>query len=47
MNRLHEAGVLTIRSSNQIVRRVPALKLPRQHAEAALVVIEGVVKTLG
>ena len=47
VNRLHEAGVLTIPSGNQIVRLLPALNLSRQQAEEGLTVIEGVVKTLG
>jgi acetylornithine aminotransferase/acetylornithine/N-succinyldiaminopimelate aminotransferase len=47
VNRLHEAGVLTIPSGAQIVRLLPALNLSRQQAEEGLGIIESVVKTLG
>ena len=47
VNRLHEAGVLTIPSGNQIVRLLPALNLSRHQAEEGLAVIEGVVKSVG
>lgn len=46
VNRLHEAGVLTIPSGNQIVRLLPALNLSRQQAEEGMAVIEGVVKAV-
>ena len=46
VNRLHEAGVLTIPSGNQIVRLLPALSLPRSLAEEGLAVIEQVVKSV-
>ena len=42
--RLHEAGVLTIPSGNQIIRLLPALNLGRADAEAGMDLIEGVVK---
>ena len=46
VNRLHEAGALTIPSGNQIVRLLPALSLPRSLAEEGLAVIEQVVKSV-
>ena len=46
VNRLHEAGVLTIPSGNQIARLLPALNLPRSQAEEGMDVIEGLVKSL-
>ncbi len=46
VNRLHEAGVLTIPSGNQIARLLPALDLPRSQAEEGMDVIEGLVKSL-
>ncbi len=44
--RLHEAGVLTIPSGNQIIRLLPALNLGHADAEAGMDLIEGVVKRL-
>ena len=46
VNRLHEVGVLTVPSGNQIVRLLPALSLPRTLAEEGLSVIESVVKSI-
>jgi acetylornithine/N-succinyldiaminopimelate aminotransferase len=46
VNRLHEAGVLTIPSGNQIVRLLPALNLSRSQAEEGIGVIERVVRSL-
>ena len=45
-NRLHEAGVLTIPSGNQIVRLLPALNLTRAQAEEGIKLIESVVARL-
>ncbi|HEY2951135.1 MAG TPA: aspartate aminotransferase family protein [Verrucomicrobiae bacterium] len=46
VNRLHEAGVLTIPSGAQVVRLLPALNLTRHQAEEGLALIESVVKKL-
>lgn len=46
VNRLHEAGVLTIPSGNQIVRLLPALNLTRGEAEEGIRIIESVVAGL-
>lgn len=46
VNRLHEAGLLTIPSGTQVVRLLPALNLSRAHAEEGLGMIEGVVRKL-
>lgn len=46
VNRLHEAGVLTIPSGNQIVRLLPALNLTRGEAEEGIWIIESVVAGL-
>jgi len=46
VNRLHEAGVLTIPSGAQIVRLLPALNLTFQQAEEGVSAIENVVKSL-
>ena len=46
VNRLHDAGVLTIPSGNQIVRLLPALNLGRAQAEEGLDVLERVIKTV-
>ena len=45
-NKLHEAGVLTIPSGNQIVRLLPALNLTRAEAAEGIALIESVVKKL-
>jgi acetylornithine aminotransferase/acetylornithine/N-succinyldiaminopimelate aminotransferase len=46
VNRLHDAGVLTIPSGNQIARLLPALNLTRADAAEGIGTIEGVVKKL-
>ena len=46
MNRLHDAGVLTIPSGNQIARLLPALNLTRADAAEGIAIIESVVKKL-
>ncbi len=46
VNRLHQAGVLTIPSGNQIVRLLPALNLGRAQAEEGLEIIERVIKSI-
>jgi acetylornithine aminotransferase/acetylornithine/N-succinyldiaminopimelate aminotransferase len=46
VNRLHDAGVLTIPSGNQIARLLPALNLTRADAAEGIGLIEAVVKKL-
>ncbi len=46
VNRLHDAGVLTIPSGTQVVRLLPALNLTRAEAEEGLERIEAVVSRL-
>ena len=46
-NMLHDAGVLTIPSGNQIVRLLPALNLTRAQAGEGIALIERVVAELG
>jgi acetylornithine aminotransferase/acetylornithine/N-succinyldiaminopimelate aminotransferase len=46
VNRLHEAGVLTVPAGPQVVRLLPALNLSRADAESGLAAIEGVVAAL-
>ena len=46
VNRLHEAGVLTIPSGTQIVWLLPALNLSRALAEEGLQIIEKVVRSV-
>ena len=46
-NKLHDAGVLTIPSGNQIVRLLPALNLTRAEAGEGIALIERVVAGLG
>ena len=46
VNRLHDAGVLTIPSGNQIARLLPALNLTRGEATEGVAIIESVVKKL-
>ena len=46
VNRLHEAGVLTIPSGTQKLRLLPALNLTRAQAEEGLAIIRNVVKTI-
>jgi len=46
VDRLHEAGVLTIPSGAQIVRLLPALNLPRAQAEEGMAIIRRVLAGL-
>ena len=46
VNRLHDAGLLTIPSGNQIARLLPALNLSRSDAAEGIAIIESVVKKL-
>lgn len=46
VNRLHEAGVLTIPSGTQIVRLLPALNLSPAQADEGLQLIEAVVRSV-
>lgn len=46
VDRLHEAGLLTIPSGTQIVRLLPALNLPRAQAEEGMEIIRKVVRSL-
>ncbi len=46
VNRLHEAGVLTVPSGTQVVRLLPALNLTRGEAEEGLAKIESVVRAV-
>jgi acetylornithine aminotransferase/acetylornithine/N-succinyldiaminopimelate aminotransferase len=46
VNRLHEAGVMTIPSGNQVVRLLPALNLRPQEAAEGIAVIESLVKAV-
>ena len=46
VNRLHDAGVLTIPSGAQVVRLLPALNLTRLQAEEGMQIIESVVASL-
>ena len=46
VNRLHEAGVLTIPSGTHVIRLLPALNLRRQEAEEGVQIIESVAAKL-
>jgi acetylornithine aminotransferase/acetylornithine/N-succinyldiaminopimelate aminotransferase len=46
VNRLHEAGLLTIPSGSQVVRFLPALNLQRTEAEEALDLLQKVLRSL-
>lgn len=46
VNKLHEAGLLTVPAGTQIVRLLPALNLARAEAEQGLQIIEGAVAGL-
>lgn len=46
VNKLHEAGLLTIPSGNQVVRFLPALNLRRSEAEEGIGILETVVRSL-
>ena len=45
-HRLHEAGLLTIPSGNQVLRLLPPLNLARAQAEEGLTILERVVRGL-
>jgi acetylornithine aminotransferase/acetylornithine/N-succinyldiaminopimelate aminotransferase len=47
VNRLHEAGILTVPAGAQVVRLLPPLNLTRQQAEEGIGIIEEVLKPLG
>jgi acetylornithine/succinyldiaminopimelate/putrescine aminotransferase len=46
INRLHEAGVLTVPSGTQVARLLPALNLRKSEADEGLQLIEQVVASL-
>ncbi len=46
VNRLHEAGVLTVPSGAQVIRLLPALNLGRPQAEEGLALLEQVLRSL-
>jgi acetylornithine aminotransferase/acetylornithine/N-succinyldiaminopimelate aminotransferase len=46
VNRLHEAGLLTIPSGNQVLRLLPPLNLTRAQAEEGIGILERVVRGL-
>ena len=46
VNRLHDAGVLTIPSGAQVVRLLPALNLTRLQAEEGIKIIESIAASL-
>jgi len=46
VNRMHDAGVLTIPSGTQVIRLLPPLNLTSTQAKEAVAAIEGVVRTL-
>ncbi len=46
VNRLHDAGVLTVPSGTQVIRFLPALNLRREDAAEGLSLITGVVKAI-
>jgi len=46
VNRLHEAGLLTVPSGAQVVRFLPALNLRQSEAQEGLGLLEQVVKEL-
>ncbi len=46
VNRLHEAGLLTIPSGTQVVRLLPALNLARPDAEEGIAILERTVRSL-
>jgi acetylornithine aminotransferase/acetylornithine/N-succinyldiaminopimelate aminotransferase len=46
VNRLHEAGLLTVPSGASVVRMLPALNLTRAQAEEGIGLVEGVLKAL-
>jgi len=46
VNKLHEAGVLTIPSGNQVVRLLPALNLRPQEAADGIAIIQSIAKAI-
>ena len=46
VNRLHEAGLLTVPAGNQVVRLLPALNLTRHDAEEAVFLLRRVIGSL-
>jgi acetylornithine/N-succinyldiaminopimelate aminotransferase len=46
VNRLHDAGLLTVPSGTQVIRLLPPLNLTREQAQQGLEIIKGVVRTL-
>jgi acetylornithine/N-succinyldiaminopimelate aminotransferase len=46
VNRLHEAGVLTVPSGTHVIRFLPALNLRREEAAEGVALITGVVKAI-
>lgn len=46
VNRLHEAGLMTIPAGNQVIRLLPPLNLSRQEAQEGVRIIESVVASL-
>jgi acetylornithine/succinyldiaminopimelate/putrescine aminotransferase len=46
VNRLHDAGLLTIPSGTQVIRLLPPLNLSRQEAEEGIRIFEKVVGDL-
>jgi acetylornithine aminotransferase/acetylornithine/N-succinyldiaminopimelate aminotransferase len=47
VNRLHEAGLLTVPSGSHVIRLLPALNLTREQAAEGLQIIAGVLEQLG
>jgi predicted acetylornithine/succinylornithine family transaminase len=47
VNRMHDAGMLTIPSGTQVVRLLPAYNLTRQQAAEAVAMLERVINSLG
>ncbi len=46
VNRLHEAGLLTIPSGNQVVRLLPALNIPRSQLAEGLEILQATLKSV-
>ncbi|MBM3871800.1 MAG: aminotransferase class III-fold pyridoxal phosphate-dependent enzyme, partial [Verrucomicrobia bacterium] len=46
VNRLHDAGVLTVPSGTQVVRFLPALNLTRAEAAEGVALIAGIAKAI-
>lgn len=47
VQRLHQAGVLTIPSGGQVIRLLPALNIGRAQLEEGVALLEGVLKAIG